>query len=53
MIEPRLAAYDLTPPITTFAPSGAGINNQVVGVRSGEGEFVWKTYQMAGQYSLA
>lgn len=40
-----LSAYPLTPPFTAFALSAAGINNRTLGIRSGEGDFVWKVYQ--------
>ncbi|MGI8856116.1 MAG: phosphotransferase [Thermomicrobiales bacterium] len=40
-----LASYDLTQPVEIFALSGAvGINNHVRGVRTGAGDFAWKTY---------
>ncbi|MBX3000149.1 MAG: phosphotransferase [Caldilineaceae bacterium] len=42
---PDLSAYPLTPPLTEFSLSGAGINNRVMGIRSGDGDFVWKLYQ--------
>lgn len=43
--DPALAAYDLAPPVVVFTPAGAGINNRTIGIRSGDGAFIWKTYQ--------
>lgn len=42
MTTQQLAAYALQPPITLF-PLPNGSNNHVIGVRSGDGEFVLKT----------
>jgi homoserine kinase type II len=39
-----LAAYDLAPPVTTFALPAQGRNNRAVGVRTGAGDFIFKTY---------
>jgi homoserine kinase type II len=44
---PDLAAYDLEPPVEVFQLA-QGRNNSILGVRTGEGEYVWKessTYQ--------
>lgn len=40
-----LRVYTLSPPIKLFALSAQGVNNRTIGVRTGDGEFVWKTYQ--------
>jgi homoserine kinase type II len=40
-----LGAYDLIPPITQFQLDGTGLNNTTVGIRTGGGDFVLKTYQ--------
>lgn len=38
-------AYNLTPPVSFFTLPAAGVNNSTVGVRTGTGDYVWKTYQ--------
>jgi homoserine kinase type II len=37
--------WPLTPPVTEFAPAGKGINNRTTGIRTGNGDFIWKNYQ--------
>ncbi len=45
-IESLLAAYGLTPPVSLFdLPGAAGSNNEVQGIHTGGGDFVWKTRQ--------
>jgi homoserine kinase type II len=39
-----LEAYDLVPPIETFTLNGQGVNNAAIGIRTGKGKFVLKTY---------
>lgn len=39
-----LASYDLIPPIETITLPHQGNNNECIGVRTGAGNFVWKTY---------
>jgi Ser/Thr protein kinase RdoA (MazF antagonist) len=41
-LDTLLAIYDLTPPITSFTISG-GLNNTILGVHTGAGDFVLKT----------
>lgn len=41
-VDTLLSAYDLTPPITSFAIPG-GLNNTILGVHTGAGDFVLKT----------
>lgn len=49
LLDRILTAYDLPPPVTLFAlPGAGGINNTVVGVRAGAGEYVYKTYSTHG-----
>jgi Ser/Thr protein kinase RdoA (MazF antagonist) len=40
-----LANYDLRPPVELFPLGSQGVNNTAVGVRTGDGDFVLKTYQ--------
>jgi homoserine kinase type II len=40
-----LARYDLAPPVKSFALAEQGSNNATRGLRTGDGEFIWKTYQ--------
>ncbi len=40
-----LANYDLRPPVELFPLGSQGMNNTTVGVRTGDGDFVLKTYQ--------
>ncbi len=47
-----LTAYDLTPPVTVFALPAQGRNNRAVGVRTGAGEFIFKTYLRQGEAAL-
>lgn len=48
-LDVTLAAYDLAPPVEPFTLLDAGgINNGVVGVRTGSGDFVWKVYRTHG-----
>ena len=42
--DAALAGYHLAPPVTFFALP-AGINNTIVGVHTGAGDYVWKTYE--------
>ena len=44
-IAPALDAYDLAPPLE-LSPLPGGTNNPVLLVRTGVGEFVWKSYTM-------
>lgn len=37
-------AYDLVPPVAQFALPHQGVNNTTIGIRAGNGDFVWKTY---------
>lgn len=39
-----LSSYDLTLPIEAVALPHQGVNNESVGIRTGAGAFVWKTY---------
>src|SRR5437879_390239 len=39
-----LAAYDLVPPVEIIVLPQQGVNNQNVGIRTGAGDFVVKTY---------
>ena len=39
-----LADYDLTPPLEVVALPHQDVNNESVGIRTGAGNFVWKTY---------
>jgi Ser/Thr protein kinase RdoA (MazF antagonist) len=48
----RLAAYDLAPPISLFPLSGIGLSNNNIGVHTGDGEFVLRTYT-SPSYDLA
>ncbi len=44
-VAPALDAYELAQPVELFPlPGATGINNPVLGVRTGAGEFVWKGY---------
>ncbi len=40
-----LAEYNLVPPVELFTLPAAGSNNRTLGVRTGGGEFVWKSYR--------
>ncbi len=39
------ATYSLSPPFTEFRLAGVGLNNRALGIRSAEGDFIWKIYQ--------
>jgi homoserine kinase type II len=43
-----LDAYDLVPPVRPFELPGPGSNNDILGVHTGAGDFVWKTYRTEG-----
>jgi homoserine kinase type II len=45
LVASLLAAYDLMPPVSTFALEHAGMNNVNTGVRTGDGEFVLRVYE--------
>lgn len=45
---PLLAAYDLALPVEVFALPASGNSNRTVGLRTGAGELVWKTYANYG-----
>jgi homoserine kinase type II len=47
MSEMLLKHYDLTSPITEFELSNSGVNNTTVGVRTGEGDYVLKHFQVS------
>jgi Ser/Thr protein kinase RdoA (MazF antagonist) len=42
---PWLAAYKLPAPVIPFVLAGAGTRNETIGIHSGAGDFVWKTYR--------
>ena len=44
MADTLLSAYDLAPPVELFELPRSGIVSRTVGVRTAQGEFVWKTY---------
>lgn len=44
-VDSLLKVYTLSPPVELFALPNQGVNNRTLGVRTGAGEFVWKTYQ--------
>ena len=41
-----LEHYNLTPPITQFDLPNSGINNTTVGIRTGDGDFVFKHFDV-------
>ncbi len=43
-LDVHLGRYDLVPPVSTFAIAAAGTNNETLGVRAGDGEYVLKRY---------
>jgi Ser/Thr protein kinase RdoA (MazF antagonist) len=45
LVASLLEAYDLAPPVRTFALEHAGMNNANSGVRTGDGDFVLRVYE--------
>jgi Ser/Thr protein kinase RdoA (MazF antagonist) len=41
---PDLASYDLAPPVQLVPLPDQGVNNSNVGVRTGGGDYIWKSY---------
>jgi len=39
-----LAGYGLTPPVEPFALAEQGANNTTLGLHTGTGDLIWKTY---------
>ncbi|MCC7361964.1 MAG: phosphotransferase [Anaerolineales bacterium] len=51
-LETVLGAYALVPPVALFDLPAQGRNNRAVGVRTGAGEFLFKTYRVADEAAL-